>query len=261
VTWATDHVTEPILSVIVPFFNREPYLDACVEALLAQEDAGGPVEIILVDNGSTDRGRSVAERHPGITLLREDKRGAYAARNTGLRAARAPIIAFTDADCTVSRDWVRRVCEGMGDPATGIMVGRSDYPAEASFALKLLATYENAKADYVASRCAPAHHFAYANNMAVRASVFAEVGPFQEWDRAADTELVHRLAARRPDLRLVFNRAMRVTHREFLRLRDRLGRLSLYTQTNAQIPTFKELGPRERLGVLAHMLRGEQPRP
>lgn len=248
-------MTEPLVSVVVPFFNREPYLDVCVRALLAQEDAGGPVEIILVDNGSTDQGRAVADRHQGITVLREGKRGAYAARNTGLRAARAPIIAFTDADCTVSRDWVRCVCDGMSDPATGIMVGRSDYPAEASAALKLLGAYENAKADYVTSRCAPAHHFAYANNMAVRASVFADLGPFQDWDRAADTELVHRLAARRPDLRLVFNQAMRVTHREFLRLRDRLGRLSLYTQTNAKIPTFKELGPRQRLGVLAHMLR------
>ncbi len=46
---------------------------------------------------------------------------------------------------------------------------------------------------------------------------------FEEWQRAADTELVHRLASRRPDLRLVFDPSMRVTHLEFLRLRDRLG--------------------------------------
>ncbi len=126
--------------------------------------------------------------------------------------------------------------------------------AQASRALRLLGAYENAKAEYVVTRCARAHHFAYANNMAVRASVFVELGPFREWGRAADTELVHRLAARRPDLRLAYSPSMRVTHHEFLRVRDRLRRLSLYTQTNAQIDGFRELGPAQRAGVLRYLL-------
>lgn len=249
-------MSAPAVSVIVPFFDREPYLDGCIQALLAQDEPGDDVEIILVDNGSTDRGLSVVARYPGLIVLREEKRGAYAARNTGLRRASAPIVAFTDADCVVGPGWIRAVREGMQDPGVGIMIGQSDYPAEATLGLRLLAAYENAKADYVASRCTAPYRFAYANNMAVRASVFGELGPFEEWDRAADTELVHRAAARRPDLRFVFNRSMRVTHREFLRLRDRAGRLALYTRTNAKIATFRELGARQRLGVLARMFRG-----
>ena len=106
------------------------------------------------------------------------------------------------------------------------------------------------------THCAPAYHFAYANNMAVRASVFEQLGPFKEWARAADTELVHRLAASRPDLRLGYQRGMRVTHLEFLRVRDRLRRLSLYTQTNSQVASFRELGAAQRAGVLRHLLRG-----
>ncbi len=105
----------------------------------------------------------------------------------------------------------------------------------------MLGAYENAKADYVVHHCAPAYRFAYANNMAVRTSVFEELGLFREWQRAADSELVHRLASERPDLRLVYRPSMRVTHLEFLRVRDRVRRLSLYTETNSRISTFREL--------------------
>ena len=143
----------------------------------------------------------------------------------------------------------------MRDPAVAILLGHCGYPADASLALRLLGAYENAKTEYVLDRCPPAYHFAYANNMAVRASVFDELGPFEEWQRAADSELVHRLAARRPDLRPAYRRSMRVTHLEFLRARDRARRLSLYTRTNAQIATFRELGVAQRCGVLWQLLR------
>lgn len=251
-----DAMSQPRISVVVPFLNHQPYLSACVEALVAQDPIDGPVEIILVDNGSSEDSAAVLDRHPELILLHEPKSGAYAARNTGIRRARAPIVAFTDADCIVERDWLRAICDGMRDPAVAMLIGESRYPAESTIKLKLLSAYENAKAGYVVSRCPPAHHFAYANNMAVRASVFAELGPFLEWERAADTELVHRMAARRPDLQLVFNRSMCVTHMEFLRLRDRLARLSLYMKTNAKIATFKELSVTQRFGVLWYMLRG-----
>jgi glycosyltransferase involved in cell wall biosynthesis len=241
--------------VVVPFVNRQRFLGACVEALLAQDGLGGPVEIILVDNGSMDESAVASPAHPNITVLREKTPGAYAARNTGIRRAQAPIIAFTDADCVVDRDWLRSVCDAMADPTVGILIGHCRYPAGASPALRLLGAYENAKADYVVNRCPAACHFAYANNMAVRSSVFEELGPFREWPRAADSELVHRLASQRPDLRLMYNAAMRVTHLEFLRLRDRIRRLSLYTQTNSQIATFRELRLAERLGVLRHAVR------
>jgi len=246
----------PRVSVIVPFFNRQQYLPACIEALLAQDDVGGAVEIILVDNRSTDGSASVVQRYPQVTLLREETKGVYAARNAGIRHARAPLVAFTDADCVTDRDWLRAVCDGLRDPDVAILIGDCRYPAGASRALTLLAAYENAKADYVVSHCAPAHHFAYANNMAVRASVFEQLGPFRLWERAGDTELVHRLAAQRPDLRVSYQPDMRVTHLEFLRVRDRMRRLSLYTQTNSQIPSFSELGASRRAGVLLHLLRG-----
>lgn len=248
-----DH---PSVSVVVPFFNNELTMATCIESLLNQITSGDDYEVILVNNRSTDRSPSIAAHYPEVTLLAEPTPGAYAARNTGIRQARAPLIAFTDADCVAADDWLQSILEGMSDPASAILLGHFRYPVSSTWSLRLLGAYENAKTDYVLHRCGPAHYFGYANNMAVRASVFAEVGLFKEWKRAADSELIHRLAAHRPDLRLAYRPSMRVTHLEFLHTRDRVRRMSMYTRTNTQIDTFRELGPLQRLGVLVWLIRG-----
>lgn len=245
----------PRVSVVVPFFDSERHIGACVESLLAQEEAGGSYEVILVDNGSTDASASIVARYPEPITLTEKKPGAYAARNAGIARAAAPLIAFTDADCVADPDWLRSILDGMSDPSTAILVGHCRYGPDASPALRLLGAYENAKAEYVLTRCPAEHHFAYANNMAVRSSVFDELGPFEEWRRAADSELVHRLAASRPESKVVFRRSMRVTHLEFTRGAARGRRLNLYRSTNSKIATFRELGAARRLGVLVHMIR------
>jgi glycosyltransferase involved in cell wall biosynthesis len=244
----------PSVSVVVPFFNSERHLAACIESILGQDDEE-PFEIIFIDNGSTDGSASIVRRYRELIVLEESTPGAYAARNTGIRRARAPLIAFTDADCVVAHDWLRSLRDGMQDPSIAILLGSCRYPPGASVPLRWLGVYENAKTEYVISRCSVAHHFAYANNMAVRASLFEELGLFKEWKRAADTEWVHRLASARPDLRLAYRSSMRVTHMEFQRARERARRLSLYTKTNSKIETFRELGMVQRFGLLMSLFR------
>ena len=246
----------PRVSVVVPFFDSGRHLRACIESLLALDARPGEVELIFVDNGSTDDSAAIAADFRGITVLHEATAGAYAARNTGIRVARAPIIAFTDADCTVDRGWVRAIIAGMTDPEVGALLGHCRYPDNASLPLRLLGAWENAKAAHVTRCCPPANRFAFCNNMAVRASIFDEIGPFREWRRAADSELVHRMADERLDLELRYDPTMRITHNEFTRARDRARRLRLYTETNAQIDGFRELGPGQRLAVLWSWLLG-----
>ena len=247
------HRLRPLVSVVVPFFDRAGVIGSCVESLRSQEEIGGPYEIIMVDNGSTDSSAAIVRRYPEVTLLAEQTPGAYAARNAGISRARAPVVAFTDADCVVAKDWLKVILGELNEPRTAIVVGQCRYPEDASLVLRLLGAWENAKAEYVIRRCPPENRFAYCNNMAVRASVFDEIGLFEEWERAADSELVHRLAARRPDLGLTFSAAMRVTHLEFVHGRARARRLRLYARTNAKISTFRELGFRQRLAILARL--------
>jgi glycosyltransferase involved in cell wall biosynthesis len=247
---------QPLVSVVVPFFDSAATLEACIEALRSQDSPSGDYEIILVDNGSADSSPAIAARRKDVTLLTEKTPGAYAARNAGIRRARAPIIAFTDADCVVEPHWLRAIVDEMASSRTAVVIGQCHYPDTASLTLRLLGAWENAKADYVIRHCPLANRFAYCNNMAVRASVFTEIGLFKEWKRAADSELVHRLATERPDLDVTFAPAMRITHLEFVRGRARAERLRLYTRTNAKIPTFQELNARQKAVVLLRMVLG-----
>ncbi|MEL7061441.1 MAG: glycosyltransferase family A protein [Acidobacteriota bacterium] len=253
-------IETPALSVVVPFFKSEAHVERCIESLLRARDAlGESVEFLFVDNASPDGSARRVERYREVTLLREERPGAYAARNAALRIARAPLIAMTDADCAVAPGWLSAIRSGFAaDPSVAVLLGTVSYPPGASWVLRCLGAYENHKTRYVLG-LPSAYHFAYCNNMAVRASVFEEIGLFEEWRRAGDTELVHRLAARRPDAKVAFRPTMSVVHWEFRSARERARRLALYQTTNSKIATFRELSARRRLAVARRALLTSKP--
>src|SRR3954453_20661651 len=85
----------PLVSVVIPVFDGEAYLAAAIESALAQTYE--PVEVIVVDDGSTDGSAAVAARYD-VRMLRQPNRGVSAACNAGVEAARGEMIAFLDAD-------------------------------------------------------------------------------------------------------------------------------------------------------------------
>lgn len=122
-----EHWSSPsavAVSVIVPTFNEAGAIDACLRSLRAQRLPAGEIEILVVDNGSTD-GTLDRLRAWGdlIRVMHEPVRGASAARNRGVRDARGPIVAFTDADCTVEPGWLAALIAPLEDPAVGITGG------------------------------------------------------------------------------------------------------------------------------------------
>ncbi|MDA2810295.1 CDP-glycerol:glycerophosphate glycerophosphotransferase [Nocardiopsis sp. RSe5-2] len=90
----------PVLSVIVPVYNVERYLGACLDSLRGQ--TLGDLEIVVVDDGSPDDSARIAaehaERDPRVRLVRQDNAGLGAARNTGIRHAGGEFLAFVDSD-------------------------------------------------------------------------------------------------------------------------------------------------------------------
>ncbi|KAA3628682.1 MAG: glycosyltransferase [Proteobacteria bacterium] len=89
----------PFVSVIIPAYNCAPYLPTAIESVLSQSHED--LELIVVDDGSTDTTSSILEPYVGrIRLLRQKNAGAAAARNYGLALAKGELIAFLDAD-----DW------------------------------------------------------------------------------------------------------------------------------------------------------------
>jgi glycosyltransferase involved in cell wall biosynthesis len=87
----------PAVSVILPVYNRESMVARAIRSVLAQTSA--PLELIVVDDGSTDATRDVLDTFgPQITVIDQPHAGAYVARNLGLRQAKGELIAFIDSD-------------------------------------------------------------------------------------------------------------------------------------------------------------------
>ena len=91
---------EPLISVVVPVYKVEKYLERCVESLLAQTYEN--IEIILVDDGSPDGCPAMcdayAEKHDRIKVVHQENKGLSGARNTGIDHAKGEYIAFIDSD-------------------------------------------------------------------------------------------------------------------------------------------------------------------
>lgn len=119
------------VSVIICTRNRADDLAVALAALgRLVPPAGCDVEVLVVDNASTDHTARVVEEARNalpfpLSALREEERGLGAARNCGLRAASGDIIAFTDDDCIVAEDWLTRILAHFsGEQPPGVIGGR-----------------------------------------------------------------------------------------------------------------------------------------
>jgi GT2 family glycosyltransferase len=99
-----DRRTTPRVSVVVCAYNAADTIDECLAAIEALRYPD--VEVIVVNDGSTDRTSSIAARHPTVRVIDIANSGLSAARNVGLAHATGDIVAYTDADVRVDPDWL-----------------------------------------------------------------------------------------------------------------------------------------------------------
>src|SRR5829696_5684555 len=99
------------VTVVVPTRGRAAYLEVTLDSLRRQR-TGTPHELLVVDDGATDATPEVAERFGARLIPHGERRSLNAARNTGLRAAGAPLVAFVDDDVLVPPGWLDALVEG-----------------------------------------------------------------------------------------------------------------------------------------------------
>ncbi|MFD0024713.1 bifunctional polysaccharide deacetylase/glycosyltransferase family 2 protein [Streptomyces sp. NPDC058382] len=116
-------VTGPV-SVIVPAYNEKECIAHTLNSLAASTH---PIEIILVDDGSTDGTAEIAESLglPNVRVVRQENAGKSAALNNGVRQARHDIVVMMDGDTVFEPDTVHRLVQPFGDPETGAVAGNA----------------------------------------------------------------------------------------------------------------------------------------
>ena len=112
------------VSIVIPAYNEEAYLERTLEAARAQTYPD--IEIIVVDNNSTDQTQDVARRFPAVRIVDEPRQGILYARECGRRAATGDIIVSMDADCLPHPAWVADAVRYFSDPSVVAVSGPYD---------------------------------------------------------------------------------------------------------------------------------------
>lgn len=99
----------PVVSVVVPTFNRASYLEVALASLARQDVAH---EVIVVDDGSSDRTPEVVAAAAARSIRHHPPRGANAARNAGIQAAASDLVALVDDDVEAPPGWLRALADG-----------------------------------------------------------------------------------------------------------------------------------------------------
>ena len=118
---------EKLISVIVPIYNGEKYLEECLESIINQTYKN--LQIILIDDGSKDKSGKIcdeyAKKDKRIEVIHKENAGVSAARNTGLDNARGEWITFIDADDSVEKDFCKNLMQNETNDVDCIMCGYS----------------------------------------------------------------------------------------------------------------------------------------
>jgi glycosyltransferase involved in cell wall biosynthesis len=184
-----------LISIIIPHLNQPNSLESCLGSLYSQTLECSAFEVIVVDNGSASLPEAVIEQYPKTLLLQELKPGPGLARNRGIEAASAEILAFIDADCRAHPDWLRSALRALQvSPERTILGGDVQIWRESKTAMTALEAYESVFA-YRFKLYIEQHGFSGTGNLVVRRSDFDKVGPFRGIEAAEDIDWGQRARA------------------------------------------------------------------
>jgi glycosyltransferase involved in cell wall biosynthesis len=246
----------PRLSVVICSLNGSDGVRRCLSALCAQSIRPA-LELIVIDDGSTDSTSEVARSLGAVVIRHSRNRGVAVARNTGINAASAPVIAFVDDDCEPSPQWAEALLSSydsdivaVGGPVTPnsgpglvasyltrhnpILPQELDLASSNNIGYRFL-LYVRRQWRVIEPRGRRQVLAMPSANMSVRRQALLTIGGFDERIRfsAEDDDLCRRLSIAFPDSRMIIVPEAQVVHYFKPSLRDTLRRSRAYGQGSA----------------------------
>ena len=189
----------PTLSVVIPVYNDPEGIEMTLDSLTEQTYPTNDYEILVVDNGSTDKTRDVIREFVNTyehvqLLIEDDIQGSYAARNEGIGHARGLIISLVDADITVEETWAEAVVNSFENHGWDYMGCRIETYIEGEETLG--AIYDHLLGGFPVEYYIEKRNFTVTACLSVRRELFNEVGPFDaRFTSHGDEEFGKRVAA------------------------------------------------------------------
>ena len=225
-------------SVIIPSYNSEATIVACLDSVLAQ-DFAGTYEVIVVDSSADRTPQLIREQFPSVTLISLPRRtDPGTARNLGVARSSGDIVAFLDSDCRAAPDWLRHTIAGHqagyevvggavenGNPQS--LVGWAGYMAEFR---EFLPHGLRRQVAHIPT-C----------NISYRRQVFERYGGFSS-EHYPQEDLVYNLNLKRNGVPILFDPAIRVAHTnrsqmgDYFRHQRRIGRITAQVLKLADLP-------------------------
>ncbi len=181
----------PRISVVICAYNAERTMDACLASLRTLRYPN--YEVIVVNDGSTDRTLEITQRYPEVRIFSQENKGLSVARNVGIENATGEIVAFTDSDCVVDPDWLTYLAYKFTQNGF-VAVGGPNLPPPEDARIPACVAASPGGPTHVLIDDEVAEHIPGCN-MAFLKSAFDEIGGFDPIYRAAgdDVDLCWRL--------------------------------------------------------------------
>lgn len=215
----------PKISVIIPVKNGAAHIGELLDSLMQIDYEKDRLEIIVVDGNSTDNTREIVLQYP-VKLILEERPGLNAARNTGIKNSTGEILAFTDADCIIPKNWLNKLVDNLRDFHVGCVGGNvlgyydnflSKYSDES--AIPVMRIFKKRE---VLDSIKPLQKYPAGCNMGLKRDILNKVGLFDEGIKYGfdEVEFVERIC--RGGYKMVLDPETFVMHKHRPTLRELL---------------------------------------
>ena len=228
-------MSNKLVSIVIPTLNSADTIDDCLTSIEAN-NGFVDYEVIVVDGGSTDSTVEIAQKHT-VTLLSSEKPQSRQ-RNTGIEHASGEIIAFTDSDCVVSKNWLSTLVKNFNDPSIAGVGGSNLTPPDDSLLSQCIgALFESLLGSAGARNTAKYKTVREVNhnppsNSAVRKHVLKEIGGFGDEFRYGE-DVVLDAKIKRKGYKLIYNPDLIVCHPRVKTMRGFFKQLFRYGRGRA----------------------------